>query len=61
MSQERINMESGVKAKPEYVIDYDTFAANWETVQALIDTADVVVIGSARMEIVKVRLKEGRS
>lgn len=60
MSQERINLGWGVEQKPDYVVDYQTFTENRSSIQKLIDTADVVIIGSAPVEMVVPRLKEGK-
>ena len=60
MPQERKNMGWEMKEYPAYVVPNSVFCANKEHYQSLIDKADVVIIGSAPMFLVKRRMKHNR-
>jgi len=46
--------------KPEYLVDYDDFSENRNYYLEKIEESDVVILGSAPVELVKKRLKKGK-
>lgn len=60
ISEERLKMGWGTEAKPSYVLQNYTDEASKERCQEIVDTADVVIIGSAPYSMIKTRLKKGR-
>lgn len=60
MTQERKNMGWGEKDYPSYVITYDCYRGKRYEVQNIIDSADVVIMGSAPDELLLNRLSDGK-
>ena len=60
MTQERKNMGWGEKDYPSYVITYDCYREKRHEVQNIIDSADVVIMGSAPDELLLNRLSDGK-
>ena len=59
MDEERLNMGWGGEEKPSYVLQNYTDEASKNRCQEIIDTADVVIIGSAPFTMLETRLKKG--
>lgn len=59
ISEERLKMGWGTEAKPSYVLQNYTDEASRVKCQEIVDTADVVIIGSAPHNMLKTRLKKG--
>ena len=60
MENERKEMGWEMSDIPPYVISSKYFEGNRDVCQCLIDDSDVVVLGSAPLELVKMRLKKGQ-
>ncbi len=59
MREERLQMGWGGDEKPSYVLQNYLDESSHIKCQEIIDTADVVIIGSAPYELLKTRLKKG--
>lgn len=60
ITEERLKMGWGKETKPAYVLQNYSGAEAKSKCQELIDTADVVILGSAPYALLKTRLKKGR-
>ncbi len=60
IEEERTKMGWGEKVTPSYVKQSYTSAENYNECQSLIDSADVVIYGSAPESMIKNRLKAGK-
>lgn len=60
IEEERTKMGWGEKVTPSYVKQSYTSAENYNECQSLIDSADVVIYGSAPESMIKNRLKSGK-
>ena len=60
ITQERLNMGWGEHDMPDYVIPVNVFTEQKDEIQQLIDSADVVIFGSAPSELLRNRIRDDR-